>query len=149
MFPTWLQQYCITIGFRMGKTTHSRLIKGVFPFVFCFQLMLSWVAVSFWLVTSTYFLNTGWIFRKRQDGSFSAYPRWFCISVFLIVEIYKLWSIRNETLPPELSKGSASAYIHCDHQPDRGRRRNGFRTSGPGRRGAGVQEKIDHRHLNL
>ncbi|MEH0021462.1 MAG: diacylglycerol kinase family protein [Desulfobacter sp.] len=64
------------------------------------RLMLGWGAVSFWLVTSAYFLNTGRIFRKRGDGSIPGYIRWLFIPVLLLIRIYNLWARKNDVVPP-------------------------------------------------
>lgn len=65
-----------------------------------FKVLLGWIAVSFWLVTSAYFMNSGWIFRKRSDGSIPLYIRWLFIPIFLIIKGYNLWVIRKDSRAP-------------------------------------------------
>ncbi|HCY83531.1 MAG TPA: hypothetical protein DHV36_00175 [Desulfobacteraceae bacterium] len=64
------------------------------------QLLLGWGAVSFWLVTSAYFMNAGWIFRKRSDGSIPVYVRWLFIPVFFIIRGYHMWALGKDDPPP-------------------------------------------------
>lgn len=63
------------------------------------KLLLAWVALSLFVVSSAYWLNSASVFRKRSDGSIPWYSYWLFIPFLLGAGAYNLFTRRRDTVP--------------------------------------------------
>lgn len=74
------------------------------------QLLLGWSALSLFIVSSAYWLNTANIFRKRSNGSLPWYSRWLFIPFFLVSRAYNSLARRYDKVPP-IQRITTSLYL--------------------------------------
>ena len=63
------------------------------------QLLLGWAALSLFVVSSAYWLNSAAVFRKRSDGSLPWYSRWLFIPFFLGTHLFNVVARRFDSVP--------------------------------------------------
>lgn len=73
---------------------------GWFSPHFLLQLLFGWVALSLFVVSSAYWLNTAAVFRKRSDGSIPWYSRWLFIPFLFGADVYNRIVRRHDKVPP-------------------------------------------------
>lgn len=64
------------------------------------QLLFGWIALSLFIVSSAYWLNSASIFRKRSNGSLPWYSRWLFIPIFVFSRGYNFLARRYDKVPP-------------------------------------------------
>src|SRR5690606_31369723 len=74
-------------------------IAGLLAPYWLLKLLLAWVALSLFVVSSAYWLNTASVFRKRNDGSIPWYSYWLFIPFLLGATAYNLVTRRRDTVP--------------------------------------------------
>ena len=63
------------------------------------QLLLAWTALSLFVVSSAYGLNSAGVFRKRSDGSLPWYSRWLFVPFFFGANVYNAVARRRDSVP--------------------------------------------------
>ncbi|MDP5129599.1 MAG: dual specificity protein phosphatase family protein [Paraglaciecola sp.] len=74
------------------------LLAVISPFLIL-KVGFGWIALSMAAVSSAYVLQKPSIFRKKQNGSIPLYSRWLFVPFLLGVQIYNLWSRKNDKVP--------------------------------------------------